>query len=355
MKRLLITGICGFVGSSLARFLRADSADWEIHGLDNFIRPGSESNRLELKRLGIKVRHADLRAASDFETLPPVDAVIDAAATTGVLSGIDDKSSSRQLVEHNLAGTINLLEYCKAHRSAFLLLSTSRVYSIPLLAGLPMNVVDDAFALDTSSKLPAGISSHGLDESFSSRPPVSLYGSTKLASETLALEYGEAFGFPVWINRCGVLGGAGQFGRADQGIFAYWLHSWKQKRPLRFIGFDGHGHQVRDCLHPDDLARLIIKQLGCEEARERIIHASGGHSNTMSLRQLSRWCEQRWGHHPVSSDLAPRPFDLPWLVLDSRKAGEVWNWKPEKTLPAILEEIALHAENTPDWLELSAP
>ena len=42
--------------------------------------------------------------------------------------------------------------------------------------------------------------------------------------ETLALEYGEAFGLPVLINRCGVLAGAGQFGRTDQGIFAYWIN-----------------------------------------------------------------------------------------------------------------------------------
>jgi len=353
--KLLITGICGFVGSSLARYLRADSSDWEIHGLDNFIRPGSERNRLELKQLGIKVHHADLRAASDFETLPPVDAVIDAAANPSVLAGVDGSISSRQLVEHNLAGTLNLLEYCKAHRSSFLLLSTSRVYSIPPLASLPVTVRDDAFVLESTRALPAGLSAQGLDESFSTRAPVSLYGSTKLASEALALEYGEAFGFPVWINRCGVLAGAGQFGRPDQGIFAYWLHSWKGRRPLRYIGFDGRGYQVRDCLHPDDLARLVILQLRCRETRERLIHVSGGQSQTMSLRQLSAWCAKRWGRHVVASDLTPRPFDLPWIVLDSRKACDVWNWKPEKSLSSILEEIANHAEKDTGWLELSAP
>ena len=49
--------------------------------------------------------------------------------------------------------------------------------------------------------------------------------STKLAAETLALEYGEVFDFPAWVNRCGVLAGAGQFGTPDQGIFSYWIHA----------------------------------------------------------------------------------------------------------------------------------
>ena len=82
---------------------------------------------------------------------------------------------------------------------------------------------------------------------FSTRAPISLYGSTKLAAEALALEYGDAFDFPVWINRCGVLAGAGQFGTPDQGIFSYWIHAHARRRPLRFIGFDGTGKQTGTC------------------------------------------------------------------------------------------------------------
>src|SRR4051812_44210448 len=99
--RILISGVCGFVGSTLARALVA-SAGHEVFGCDNFIRPGSESNRADLKRSGVKLFHADLRAASDLETLPKVDWVIDAAANPSVLAGVDGKSSSRQVVEHNL-------------------------------------------------------------------------------------------------------------------------------------------------------------------------------------------------------------------------------------------------------------
>jgi CDP-paratose 2-epimerase len=92
-------------------------------------------------------------------------------------------------------------------------------------------------------------SANGPDIDFSATPPLSLYGSTKLASELLALEYGDTFSLPVWINRCGVMAGAGQFGRADQGIFSFWIQSYLHKRPLKYIGFDGSGSQVRDALH----------------------------------------------------------------------------------------------------------
>ena len=74
--------------------------------------------------------------------------------------------------------------------------------------------------------------------------PVSLYGATKLASEALALEYGQAFGFPVIVNRCGVLAGGGQFGLAVQGIFSFWIRSYALRRRLKYIGFGGAGHQV---------------------------------------------------------------------------------------------------------------
>jgi CDP-paratose 2-epimerase len=251
-----------------------------------------------------------------------------------------------------------MLEYCKAHRAGFILLSTSRVYSIPPLAALPVEVVDRAFAPTQKQHLPQGITASGIDETFSTSAPVSLYGATKLASESLALEYGEAFGLPVFVNRCGVLAGSGQFGRPDQGIFSYWLHSYKQRRPLRYIGFDGAGHQVRDCLHPRDLAPLIQKQMTPRQIMppgDRIIHCSGGATSARSLRQLSDWCADRFGPHEVASDPAPRPFDLPWVVLDPAKAQRLWQWQPATSIDAILDEIARHAERDPAWLDISAP
>src|SRR6478672_8851891 len=204
---ILITGVCGFVGSSVAESLLAHDPSLTICGVDNLIRPGSETNRLALSRRGVKIFHGDIRSQSDFESLPAADWVIDAAANPSVLAGIDGKTSSRQLVEHNLTGTINMLEYCKRHRAGFILLSTSRVYSIAPLASLPVEVIDRAYSPRLAGVSMAGLSAKGIAEDFSTAPPASLYGTTKFASENLALEYGEAFDFPVWINRCGVLAG----------------------------------------------------------------------------------------------------------------------------------------------------
>ena len=353
--RILISGICGFVGSTVARALHA--AGHQVTGFDNFIRPGSETNRAPLEQLGLKVITADLRDVRAMDALPAADFVVDAAANPSVLAGIDGKTSSRELVDHNLTGTINVLEYCKAHKAGFILLSTSRVYSIAPLAALPTVVKNGALIPDASKPLPAGLTAAGLAENFATAAPISLYGATKLASEAMALEYGETFGFPVFINRCGVLAGAGQFGRADQGIFAYWINAWLRKRPLKYLGFGGLGHQVRDCLHPRDLLPVLEKQFKAPKlvAADRLANFSGGTASAMSLKQLSDWCATRFGPHSVVQDGTPRPFDIPWIVLDHAKATRLWDWRPATPTNAVLDEIAGHAEQNPGWLELSAP
>jgi CDP-paratose 2-epimerase len=353
MRRILITGICGFVGSTLAIKLMEAVSGIDIFGLDNFVRPGSEYNRARLKNLGISFYHGDIRCPSDFECLPRVDWVIDAAASSSILAGVDEHTSSLQLVENNLFGTVNLLEYCKKYETGFTLISTSRVYSVEPLSNLPIESGNDAYRLAENQKLPIGVSAEGVDETFSTTPPVSLYGSTKLASEVLALEYGEAFNFPVWINRCGVLAGAGQFGRPDQGIFAFWINSWLQRKPLAYIGFGGNGYQVRDCLHPQDLVPLLLKQMNCIDAKDRIFNLGGGASHAMSLAELSGWCRDRFGNHHVTNNHEIRRFDIPWMIMDVALAKQTWGWMPETTSEEILAEIADHAEQHPEWLELS--
>jgi CDP-paratose 2-epimerase len=348
--KLFITGVCGFVGSTLAARLLQLMPDLEVSGIDNLLRAGSETNRGELTRLGVRFVHGDLRMPSDLEAIGPQDWVIDAAAHPSVLAGVDGRSSPRQLAEHNLVGTLNILDYCRQYKAGVILLSSSRVYSVRDLAALPVHEHAGAFRLAATETDIPGVTADGIDENFPTRQPVSLYGATKLASETMAREYGHAFGFPVWINRCGVLAGAGQFGTAEQGIFSYWLHAHASRLPLRYIGFGGHGYQVRDALHPYDLAELIRLQFQRTPPEDATFHAGGGLKNSMSLAQLTHWCNQRFGPHSPAADNRPRPFDIPWLVMNSALAKSKLGWEPQRSLTEILDEIAAHVSQHPDWL-----
>jgi CDP-paratose 2-epimerase len=200
-----------------------------------------------------------------------------------------------------------------------------------------------------------GVTEEGITESFSTTPPLSLYGNAKLASELLALEYGMAFQIPIHINRCGVLAGAGQFGKPDQGIFSYWIHSYCQRRPLRYVGFGGTGYQVRDCLHPKDLAPLLLRQMHSSVDKiGKPINVGGGVQNSLSLAQLTEWCVETFGPHPIQRDPQERVFDVPWLVLSTAAAKELWDWHPATPLDDILSEIASHARGNPHWLDWSS-
>lgn len=352
--KVLITGICGFVGSTLAEALLARSEGVTICGIDNLMRPGSEMNRARLRELGVEFVHGDIRAWSDMAAMPRADWVIDAAANPSVLAGVGGGGSSRQLFEHNLAALGNVLEYCKMNSAGLLLLSSSRVYSIPALAGLPLLVRDGAFHLNEDVTLPAGVSAEGIGSGFPTQAPISLYGATKLASETMALEYGSAFDFPVWVTRCGVLAGPGQFGTPDQGIFAFWLNAHLRRRAMRYIGFAGLGHQVRDAFHPRDLATLLLKQMRTgRDGGQRLYTAGGGPGNALSLKQLNNWCDSRFGPHEPAAAVTPRHYDIPWVIMDNRDVRHDFGWAPATAITDLLKEIAQHAESHPDWLQRS--
>ncbi len=348
--KILITGACGFVGNRLALALRRLVDNVEIYGIDNLLRPGSEMNRASAAAAGIRFFHGDLRLRSDLETLPACEWVIDAAANSSVLAGVDGRSSARQVSEHNLSSTLNLLEYCREHGSGLVLISTNRVYSVRDLAGLPVRDSGSSFALDDTQALPTGVSPCGITEQFPTRQPISIYGATKLASEVMAIEYGSTFGFPVWVDRCGVLAGAGQFGTAEQGIFSYWLHAHAARLPLRYIGFGARGLQVRDAFHPDDLALLIERQIRRDPPSEPIYNIGGGPANAMSLAQLTSWCDRRFAPYQPQAGDRERPFDAPWITMDSARARAEFGWEPTRTLLSILDEIATHVETNPGWL-----
>jgi CDP-paratose 2-epimerase len=119
---------------------------------------------------------------------------------------------------------------------------------------------------------------------------------------------------------------------------------------LKYFGFGGRGFQVRDALHPRDLARLVDLELH-RPGRGGLHNVSGGQENSMSLAELTAWCDRRFGPHQPVADGSERPYDVPWLILDSAQARHTFDWRPTMAIGSILEEIAEHVEANPGWLE----
>lgn len=352
--RLLITGVCGYVGSRLASHLLATTEGVELVGIDNLSRPGSELAVRGLEEKGVQVFRGDIRHTSDLDALPEVDWVVDCAANPAVTAGMKGNGwgTSRQLMEHNLLGTLNVLEFCKLHHAGLVLLSTSRVYSITALNALPLCEEATRFTLGDVEDV-IGCSEYGISEMFSTAPPISLYGATKLASERLAMEYGEAFGFPVWINRCGVIGGPGQYGHPDQGILSYWVYAFMLRKPLRYIGFGGGGKQVRDFVLAEDVADLVVRQIE-EPSRcvDRVMNVGGGLESAFSLLELTSICRDYFGSSmAVDASDEERPYDIPYYVTDIRRVHAAWGWIPSVTGEELVLSVCRWAREHRAWVE----
>jgi CDP-paratose 2-epimerase len=91
-----------------------------------------------------------------------------------------------------------------------------------------------------------------------------------------------------------------------------------------------------------------------ERKVEPVQNVSGSVQSAMSLAQLRAWCADCFGMHHVGRDSASRPYDVPWIILNSTTAKRQWSWRPTISLEQILEEIPQHAEAHAEWLEISS-
>lgn len=337
--RILITGGAGFVGSSLAFAYRAKYPESAIVVLDNLRRRGSEINLALFKRHAIDFQHGDIRNASDLDDLHDnFDLMIEASAEPSVSAGLS--GSPAYVIDTNLSGTLNCLEFVRKRVDSLVFLSTSRVYSIAPLREIKLIDRPTRFEIAPEQVIP-GVGQDGISESFPTHLPRSFYGATKLASEMFIQEYVSSYGIKAVVNRCGVIAGPGQFGKVDQGVFTWWVAAHHFGKPLRFTGFGGTGKQVRDLLHPLDLFSLLERQTeAMERASGATFNVGGGRDISVSLLEYTEMCQTVSGRAvAVEPDLTTTSVDIPLYLSDCRSASEEFGWKPAITATQIVSEI----------------
>lgn len=339
---ILITGGAGFVGSSLAKHLKDKYTSWKVTAFDNLRRAGSENNLQDLHKKGIYFVHGDVRIPTDLPT-GKYDTIIDCAADPSVMAGY---TSSREYPIHtNLHGTINSLELALKNKSHFILLSTSRVYSVPSLCQLQLKETKTRFNILENQNI-FGCGPEGITEEFPTTRYRSLYGTSKLASEMFLQEYHHAFSLPTTATRFGVIAGPGQLAKPDQGILTFWLEKHIKKEPLKYIGFNGK--QTRDVLDVRDLLVLLEDQiLQPHKWNGQCFNAGGGLKNSFSLIEATELCREITGQSLDIETLDnQRLMDIPIYVTDNNKITKFSSWTPKIPLKKTMIDTYHHLKNS---------
>jgi len=338
-EHALITGGSGFVGSSLAIALAQSGLCRKVTALDNLHRRGSELNLPRLQQAGVAFVHGDIRCLEDLTPFSgSTDLILECSAEPSAQAGYG--GSPEYLVQTNLTGCFHCLEIARRNKADFLFLSTSRVYPYHLLNTLTFEETDTRFSL-TAGQPVAGASSRGISEGFPLNGARSLYGMTKLAAELMIQEYADAYGLRTVINRCGLLTGPWQMGKSDQGVITLWMAAHYFRRDLRYIGFNGTGKQVRDFLHVDDLADLVLAQLrGIEQYSGGLFNVGGGVACSLSLRECTELCAEITVNAiaiaPVPEN---RPADVRIYATDHGAITQMSGWKPRRNARQTLTGI----------------
>lgn len=339
MQSILITGGAGFVGSNLAILIKEKYPGYRVVCLDNLKRRGSELNLPRIFANGIEFVHGDIRNREDFKSITgDISCVIDAAAEPSVLAGLD--GNTEYLIQTNLNGTLHALDFSLKQKASFIFLSTSRVYPIKLIEQIEVIEKETRFEIKEEQHI-VGASREGISEEFPLMGSRSLYGTTKLSSELIVAEYNEMFGLKTVINRCGVISGAYQMGKIDQGVVVLWMarHFWKNR--LSYVGYGGTGKQVRDILHIKDLFDLIDLQIHDPEKFNGSTYNVGGtKAVSASLVELTKICEEITGNKIIIDSVKEtRKADIRVYLSDCNKINELTHWEPKIPVKEILENI----------------
>ena len=342
MKRVLVTGSSGLIGSEAAAFF--DHRGWEVHGVDNnmrrdFFGPDGDTS-WNLARLRGVTKHfthypldiRDRAAMADLvERLRP-ELVIHAAAQPS-----HDLAKDRPFDDFdvNAGGTLNLLEAVRRScpESPFIFMSTNKVYGdapneLPLVE------------LDTRWDYARPEDVHGIAESCRIDACLhSLFGASKVAADTMVQEYGRYFGIPTVCYRGGCLTGPNHSSAELHGFLAYLARCVRDGRPYRVYGYKGK--QVRDNIHSYDVCTAFLAFYEAPRIAA-VYNLGGGRQNSISVIEAVARFEEVIGKKLAYEYIDQnRVGDHVCYISDLRRLkADYPGWELSRSLDDILRELA---------------
>lgn len=341
MKKLLVTGAAGLIGSEVVAWF--SRYDWEIVGVDNnmradFFGPKGDTTwntrRMEQDYPGYRCVDVDIRDRDALIKLVAEikpDAVVHTAAQPS-----HDLAASRPFDDFdvNAVGTLNLLEAVRQYSTdiPFAHLSTNKVYGD---APNELNLKE----LETRWDFADDAYFDGIEESFTiDQSKHSVFGASKVAADVMVQEYGRYFGMPTCCLRGGCLTGPNHSGVELHGFISYLIQCNLEEREYTVFGYKGK--QVRDNIHSHDVAAFIYGFIDKPRVAE-VYNIGGGRDNSISILEAFDLIASISGKAMrYQYDETNRSGDHMCYISNLAKMKEHYpGWSITKDLPTTFQEI----------------
>jgi dTDP-glucose 4,6-dehydratase len=317
VKKYLVTGGAGFIGSAFVRMVAA-APDCFVLNLDKLTYAGNLENLAAVaQQPNYRFVHGDICDAALVDRLVAEfapDVIVNFAAESHV-----DRSilSPAPVIETNLRGTFTLLEAARKHATPrFLQVSTDEVYG--------------------SIEFP-----QEADENFPLRPS-SPYSASKAGSDVLALSYYVTYGMNVTVTRASNNYGPYQF---PEKLIPLMISNALEDKPLPIYG---DGMQVRDWLYVDDHCRAVLAAI--ERGRAGEVYNIGGSRALPNVEVVRKILAALGKPESLMQTVKDRPGHDRRYALSSQKLTRETGWRPQQPFEEGLQATIQWYRDHPDWV-----
>ena len=334
MRRILVTGGAGFIGSNFIQYILDNQKDVVLlvnldlltyaGNLENLVNAESDS-RYHFVKGDVRDQELAERLFQAYE----FDTVVHFAAESHVDRSIVEPEI---FLTTNIIGTQTLLDAAKRHWN----LNPEDKHSREYRPGVRYLQV-------STDEVYGALGKTGMFTETTPLSPNSPYSASKASADFMVRAYHQTYGLPVNITRCSNNYGPYQF---TEKLIPLMIHNAQEDKPLPVYG---DGMQVRDWLHVKDHCAAIAAVL--EKGRVGEVYNVGGNNEKANLEIVRLILQELGKPESLITHVQDRPGHDRRYAIDNTKITSELGWKPAYTFEAGMKETVRWYLEHPAWVE----